>query len=508
MALLAIGCSATMSTASPGPAPSGPRPTCTGRALTPASNLQAAISDAPPGTTFCFGRGTYHVSALVPKSGDVLDGNGRVAVLDGGNSAFYAVYGDAAAPGPSDVTVRGFVIQNFRTPLQRGAIQDYNGPGWIIQDNFITRNAAAGVATGDNVRVLDNVISHNGQEGFSAHGKGGLYRGNDIAYNNFNLAVSMDWEAGGGKAWATDKLVFEHNYVHDNGGAGLWADTNNINTRFDHNTVSNNRGPGISEEISYNAIITNNTISRNATASAPGNSQDQGWGWDAGIQLRASGGLSTSSPLVISRNTVTGNFNGITLIQSPSPNACPNERNREGLYGACRVQNVIVEDNEITMSQGATGAMQDGTNNSIFTSWNIKWTNNHYCVASADHPDDGYMYGWFAWMNRNISWSEWQRYGLDKGGTFEVGGTCKGASSRLVKQRAADMATACTGHCGRALSCVRLCAVRVKILIAEPGAETSHCQTHTECDPHQDCRLGTFQLGIEERGHQGRRVHH
>jgi hypothetical protein len=158
--------------------------------------------------------------------------------------------------------------------------------------------------------------------------------------------------------------------------------------------------------------------------SAPHGGEHKGWGWDAGIQLRASGGLSASSPLIIARNTVTDNYNGITLIQSPSPDACPDKSNHEGFYGACRIQNVIVEDNGITMSQGAAGAMQDGADDSIFRSWNNRWVNNHYCVASAGHPDDGYMDGWFAWMNRGMSWPEWQRYGLDNGGTFKVGGTC------------------------------------------------------------------------------------
>jgi parallel beta-helix repeat protein len=390
--------------------------------------VQAAINDAAAGTTFCFRPGIYHVSALIPKSGDVLDGGAQKAVLDGGNSASYAIYGDSSSPGPPDITVRGFVIRNFRTPLQRGAIQCYNGSGWVIQDNHITDNAAAGVATGHKVKVLGNLIDHNGQEGFSAHGDGGLYQGNEIAYNNFTLAVSPGWEAGGGKAWATGNLTFKSNYVHDNGGPGLWADTNNINTVFDGNTVSNNRGPGIYEEISYNATIISNTVTGNAMPSAPGNGQVQGWGWDAGIQLRASGGLSPSAPLTISHNIVTDNFNGISLLQSPSPNACTNKTNHEGLYGPCRIQNVVVENNDITMSQGATGAFQDGkgTNNSIFRSWNNLWLNNNYCVASAIHPHDGYMDGgWLAWMNRNLSWSEWQRYGLDEAGTFRVGRTCR-----------------------------------------------------------------------------------
>ena len=192
------------------------------------------------------------------------------------------------------------------TPLQQGAVQDYDGPGWIIEGNRIIGNAAAGVATGDDVRVIGNQLDHNGQEGFSAHGNGGLYLGNEIAFNNLNLAVDPTWEAGGGKAWATLNLTFRCNYVHDNGGPGLWADTNNINTTFDGNTVSNNWGPGIYEETSYDATVINNTVTGNGMPSSPGGGQRLGWAWDAGIQLRESGGLSASSPLLISRNTVSG----------------------------------------------------------------------------------------------------------------------------------------------------------------------------------------------------------
>ena len=45
--------------------------------------------------------------------------------------------------------------------------------------------------------MLDNLIDHNAQEGFSAHGNGGLYQGKVISYNNFDLAVNINGEAGG-----------------------------------------------------------------------------------------------------------------------------------------------------------------------------------------------------------------------------------------------------------------------------------------------------------------------
>ena len=399
-----------------------PAQVCAGSTLTPASNVQAAINNAPPGTTFCFGRGIYRVSSLIPKSRDVLDGGDRAAILDGGNSALFAIYGDSTSPGPSDVTVRGFVIRDFKTPLQRGAIQDYNGPGWIIQNNHITKNAAAGVATGNNVRVLGNLIDHNGQEGFSAHGNNGLYQGNVIAYNNFKLAVNAGWEAGGGKAFATRDLTFRSNYVHDNGGAGLWADADNIYTTFDHNTISNNSGPGIYEEISYNATIIDNTITDNGMPSSPGGGGRPGWAWNAGIQLRRSGAQSASAPLIISGNIVANNYNAISLVESPRSGCTP----IQGLpwYGPCNVQNVLVENNWITMTQGATGAYQDGAGNGIFTSQNNVFRDNHYCVASFIPPKYGYAFSWFGWMNTWLDFSTWQLTWLQAAGTFTVSGNC------------------------------------------------------------------------------------
>lgn len=397
---------------------------CTGTALTPDSHVQAAISRAPPGTSFCFGRGTYRISSLIPKSRDVLNGGDRAAILDGGGSAKYAIYGDSTRRGPSDVTVTGFVIRDFRTPLQHGAVQDYNGPGWVIQDNHITEDAAAGVATGSHVRVLGNLIDHNGQEGFSAHGDGGLYESNVIAYNNHNLAVDPSWEAGGGKAYGTSNLTFKFNYVHDNGGPGLWADTNNINTTFDDNTISNNWGPGIYEETSFNATITNNTITGNGMPSSPGGGDRRGWAWDAGIQLRRSGALSAGAPLTISGNIVADNYNGISLIESPrSDSGCSGQ----GMTwpGPCNVQNVLVENNWITMAQGATGAYQDGAGNGVFTGENNVFRDNRYCVASDKHPKDGYALGWFGWVNGWLDFSEWQAYSRHEAGTFRVSGSCR-----------------------------------------------------------------------------------
>ena len=61
------------------------------------------------------------------------------------------------------------------------------------------------------------------------------------------------------------------NYVHDNRGVGLWADSNNVGFRFEGNYISGNDAEGIMYETSYNAVIVNNTFVRNALVKGPTN---------------------------------------------------------------------------------------------------------------------------------------------------------------------------------------------------------------------------------------------
>jgi hypothetical protein len=61
------------------------------------------------------------------------------------------------------------------------------------------------------------------------------------------------------------------NYVHDNHGAGLWADTNNTGFRFEGNYIADNGSEGIFYEISYNAEIVDNIFVRNGLVAGPRN---------------------------------------------------------------------------------------------------------------------------------------------------------------------------------------------------------------------------------------------
>jgi parallel beta-helix repeat protein len=387
---------------------------CEGQTVTPSTAIQQAVDNAPEGTTFCFAPGTYPNVSITPKNGDIFDGQNQTAVLDGMNSAQYAFESSTVA----NVTIQGFVIRGYNTPLQKGAVQSFGTTGWTISNNHITNNSASGVATGDGARVLNNKIDWNKQEGYAAHGDNILYEGNEIAYNNHDLTIDATWEAGGGKAWETSHATFKNNYVHDNGGNGLWDDTNNIYITYDGNVVTNNWGAGIYHEIGYDATIINNTVSNNGLSTSPGGGQNNGWLWDAGIQLRESGALSASSPILISGNAVTNNYNGISLIESPA-SGCTNSSLNEGAYGPCHIQNVLVQNNVVTMSTGATGAVQDGEGEAIFASRNVQFIGNTYHIGSTvSHPDDGHTYDWFAWRDDWFNWPQWQAYGNDTNGRF------------------------------------------------------------------------------------------
>ena len=103
---------------------------------------------------------------------------------------------------------------------------------------------------GSDNRVLANCIRNNGQYAFNAYHRDGVTNivldGNEISGNNTD-----NWEkrqpgcgcTGGGKFWETQGAVVTNNYVHDNNGVGLWADSNNANFLFQGNYISGNAGP-------------------------------------------------------------------------------------------------------------------------------------------------------------------------------------------------------------------------------------------------------------------------
>ena len=230
--------------------------------------------------------------------------------------------------------------------LPSGGLSSAQGPGWRIQNNDVRLNHGHGVFS-DSTRgeIVGNRLHHNGQLGLGGDGDYQLVTDNEIDNNN-TAGFDILWEAGGMKWFASTGLTVSDNKVHHNNGPGLWTDINNIHTTYERNIVHNNTSHGIFHEISYNAIIRNNRIVDNGGAEPL-----SGWG-DAGIRVAA------SRDVEIYGNILIGNTNAIMLIQqrrNDSPSG----------YGPHELDNIIVHDNDITMTDNVTGMVNDNGDDSL-----------------------------------------------------------------------------------------------------------------------------------------------
>ncbi len=297
-----------------------------------------------------------------------------------------APYAFSGAAG--DVTIRGLTIEKYADTAGDGAIQGQAADGrlsqnWVIEKNTIRLNHGMGIRLGNSMKVVDNTVIDNGQMGIGGGGTGILVQGNEIARNNY-AGYSYGWEAGGSKFAFTHNLVVRDNYVHDNGGPGLWTDIENVNTLYEHNHTKSNKVAGILHEISHRATIRDNTIESDGF-DGPGRTSP--W-YGGGIVITA------SDDVEIYGNTVTDCMNGIVGLQ-------PNRRDQRG--EPYLLQNLYVHDNVITQQQGvAAGIVESGlSDNAIFTSWSNRFTNNTFHLAD---PSSRY----FAWMNGLQSIVQWQ----------------------------------------------------------------------------------------------------
>ena len=280
----------------------------------------------------------------------------------------------------NNVVVRNLVIRKFATMAQRGAVDTEQASGWIIQHNAVLQNSGAGVIADTNSVVRGNRINGNGQLGIGGHGENGLVEGNEIAANHTN-GFSIGWEAGGSKWSHTRGLIVRNNYVHDNDGPGLWTDLSNIATRYEGNVVNDNSEAGIFHEISYDAVITGNTIARNGF-------RDPRWGYGAGIQIAGSPNVE------ITNNVVDRNARGITLIQ---------QSRGSGDHGPHEISNAAVSGNTVIMESGFSGLVQDVGDSSYFTDRNNRfWGNTYRLGAGLAKP--------FEWRNGYRTPGEWSAF--------------------------------------------------------------------------------------------------
>ncbi|WP_296372430.1 right-handed parallel beta-helix repeat-containing protein [Pseudonocardia sp.] len=346
------------------------------------ADLRAKTDANPPGTTFWLAPGIHRLGTdqfgqAEPKDGDVYLG-APGAIVDGRGQNLYAFIGTATNVTIAHLTVRGFI-----PPQDQGVVNHDSGNGWIIEDNTIENNKGAAVMAGAHQQLLRNCLRANGQYGLNAYQPGNgivglVVEGNEITGNNAD-----DWEnrrpgcgcSGGAKFWSVNGADIRGNWVHDNRGVALWADTNDNDFLIENNIVENNDGEAVFYETSYNLILRNNILRNNAMVSGKGFAAKKDTFPEAAVYLSESGGdarlKARTAKIEIYGNSFDGNWSGITawenadrFCNSPantSTGVCTpfvpktSECTQPGiakppLYDDCRwkTQNVDIHDNTFT----------------------------------------------------------------------------------------------------------------------------------------------------------------
>ncbi|WP_050815140.1 right-handed parallel beta-helix repeat-containing protein, partial [Streptomyces zinciresistens] len=350
-------------------------------------DLAAKTRSSPPGTTFWLRPGTHRLAPdryaqVIPKAGNRYLG-APGAVLDGRGTNQYAFGGRARG-----VTIGSLTVQRFAAPQDEGVVNHDSADGWVIERSRIQNNSGAGLMAGTGQRVLGNCLRANGQYGMNAYKGSGPLRdlvvqGNEIVGNN-----TGDWErrrpdcgcTGGVKFWAVDGADVRGNWVHDNRGTGLWADTNNNDFLIEGNVLEANDGAALIYETSYNAVIRRNTIRRNNWVEGR-TYADRGDTFPyATVYVSESGGEprvpARTDRIEIYRNVLEDNWSGITLWEN-ADRFCNSPANTSSgsctllvketarcarpaiasapLYGDCRwkTQRVLIHDNRFTLDKSA-----------------------------------------------------------------------------------------------------------------------------------------------------------
>jgi nitrous oxidase accessory protein NosD len=355
--------------------------------ISPGQSIQAAVNSHPPGTTFLLRAGTHRNQSVVPKSNDVFLGEAGT-ILDGGNQTPRAFSRGSVTPSPRNVRIDRLIVQNYAPPLAGGAIDAGGTSGWIIQNCEVRFNVVgSGIVAGTKSQILNNSVHHNDLTGVGGEGDSILVQGNEIAFNNYQHDYTWGFVLGGVKVVRTRGLVARGNYIHDNFGHGFWSDIDNINALYENNRSANNAGAGIFYEISYAAVMRNNTLT--------GNGFERTGISGGGILLYASRDVEAHG------NTLSGNKMGITA----------DEQDRgSGRFGPHLVRNFYVHDNT-TQTQGQTGIANELANNDVYTSGNNRYRNNTYTGLSRNPTP-------FFWLNAPRTVEQWKAFGQDLTGTF------------------------------------------------------------------------------------------
>lgn len=295
----------------------------------------------------------------------------------------------------SNVHIEHMIVEKYSNPAQFGAVNGSAGRNWHIKRVEARLNSGAGISVGSGGQILGSNAHHNGQIGVRIVGDNVQVRASEIWANN-TRGFDMAWEAGGLKVTESKNVQLVGNHVYDNAGTGLWGDINCRDIVYEGNIIENNIGPGIFHEISFAAVIRNNTLRRNARG-------ERKWYWNAEIQIAA------SEHVDVYKNTLTVSPGGGAIIlidQGRSP---------QGTWTkGYKTQNNYVHQNVITFegnghAGGASDTFSANANFDIIERGKNRFDGNIYRVRTQDSIV-------FPWGHERLSWDNFRKKGQEQAG--------------------------------------------------------------------------------------------
>ena len=338
------------------------------------------------------------------------------------SSTNYAV--DASV---TDVRLSGLTITHFASPSQQGAVYA-KGANWEVDHCAFLWNHGSGLylANSDSTKVHDNIFTRNGQAGMSHYSSNNtLVENNEFTFNNTDGYWPLDWESAGLKVTFSQGAMVRGNKMLSNNGLGLWFDIDNVGCTADSNLIEDNVSCGIRYEISFDAVISNNTIRRNGyghTDATIRNGTDGSGFATAGINVNCSSGgyLPSMGTIDIFGNLVEDNQNGIHVQKR--------NRGNSGTYPTrpWTTTNVKVHDNTIIMrgrandqfGWGSSGIGELGyTDDAVYHSSGNEFYNNKFFVDSLSATRFRY---WNTAYNQMLSYATATAAGFNPGGSVAV----------------------------------------------------------------------------------------
>jgi len=323
----------------------------------------------------------------------------------------------------NNVTIQYLAVEQFASMFPYETIGVYesspqtNEANWTVQNCELLLNHDFGVRIGYHMRILNNYIHDNGQNGIGGGlgapdnpsneslDAGVLIQGNIVDHNDY-AHFSPEFGSGGIKIGATSGVTIRGNTIQHNEGEGIHFDDYSQNMLVDGNTITDNTDAGgISMEIGYGtSTFRNNIVLRNGA-------QVNDAFWNNQIETSSSSGVEAYCNVM--EISAGPGINGWDVLAGNRGNSPYPPYQYLASTGNWFHHNTVIWDPGAT---GGVGFMQsDAANQPNFFSDNEPPDYNTYHLPSTQYH--------FSYKTSQLSFAQYQANGADVHGSADNNNT-------------------------------------------------------------------------------------